>query len=87
MYNNIFTYFQTIAFSEALYFALPFKQINCTPDVFNGVGIFTSIFCPNKDGLKLLLRTTLTSILVRPTSRTNGITLKGKDMSFVVRYL
>lgn len=38
------TYFQTIAFSEALYFALPFRQINCTPDVFNGVGIFTSIF-------------------------------------------
>lgn len=52
------TYFQTIAFSEALYFALPFKQINCTPDVFRGVGIFTSIFWPSNDGLKFDLSTT-----------------------------
>lgn len=29
---------------------------------------------------------TLTSILVRPTSRTNGITRNGNEMSFVVRY-
>lgn len=82
-----YTYFHTIAFSEALYLAFPFKQISWTPDVFRGVGIFTSIFWPSKEGLKLLFRTTLTSILVRPTSRTKGITLNGKDMSFVVRYL
>ena len=81
------TYFHTIAFSDALYFAFPFKQINCTPDVFKGVGIFTSIFCPNNEGLKFDFRTTFTSILVRPTSRTNGITRKGREMSFVVRYL
>lgn len=55
---KISTYFQTIAFSDALYFAFPFKQINCTPDVFNGVGIFTSIFCPSSDGLKLDFKTT-----------------------------
>lgn len=53
------TYFQTMAFSDALYFALPFRQINCTPDVFSGVGIFTSIFWPNNDGLKFDLSTTL----------------------------
>lgn len=47
----------------------------------------TSIFCPNKDGLKFDLRTTLTSILVRPTSRTSGITRNGREISFVVRYL
>lgn len=57
-YGTHSTHFQTIAFSDALYFALPFKQINCTPDVFNGVGIFTSIFCPNNDGLKLDFKTT-----------------------------
>jgi hypothetical protein len=55
--------------------------------VFKGVGIFTSIFCPSKDGLKFDFNTTFTSILVRPTSRTKGITRKGKEMSFVVRYL
>ncbi len=37
--------------------------------------------------LKLDLMTTLTSSLVRPTSRTRGITRKGSEMSFVVRYL
>lgn len=76
-----------IAFSDALYLAFPFKQINCTPDVFKGVGIFTSIFWPKSAGLKLLFSTTFTSILVRPTSRTKGITRKGSEMSFVVRYL
>lgn len=76
-----------MAFSEALYLAFPFKQISCTPEVFSGVGILTSIFCPNRDDLKLLFKTTLTSILVRPTSLTSGITRKGRDMSFVVRYL
>lgn len=54
--NN--THFQTIAFSDALYFAFPFIQINCTPDVLRGVGIFTSIFWPSKDGLKFDLSTT-----------------------------
>ena len=49
--------------------------------------VHTSIFCPNTDGLKLDFRTTLTSILDRPTSRTNGMTLNGKLMSLVVRYL
>lgn len=81
------THFQTMAFSDALYLAFPFKQINWTPDVFKGVGIFTSIFCPSNDGLKFDFKTTFTSILVRPTSRTNGITRKGKEISFVVRYL
>jgi len=80
-------YFQTMAFSDALYLAFPFRQINWTPDVFKGVGIFTSIFCPSNDGLKFDFKTTFTSILVRPTSRTNGITRKGKDISLVVRYL
>lgn len=83
--NN--TYFHTIAFSEALYFALPLRQINWTPEVFNGVGIFTSIFWPRSDGLKLLFKTHLTSIFVRPTSLTRGITLNGKFISLVVRYL
>lgn len=83
----LIAYFQTIAFSDALYLAFPFKQINWTPEVFSGVGILTSIFWPSSDGLKLLFRTTFTSILVRPTSRTKGMTLNGNDMSFVVRYL
>ena len=47
----------------------------------------TSIFCPKIDGLKLDFKTTLTSILDLPTSLTKGMTLKGKLMSFVVRYL
>jgi len=81
------TYFQTIAFSEALYLAFPLRQMSWTPDVLRGVGIFTSIFCPKRLGLKLDLRTTFTSILVRPTSRTKGITRNGNEMSFVVRYL
>lgn len=95
-----------MAFSDALYLAFPFKQINWTPDVLSGVGIFTSIFWPNSDGLKfdfnttcvrlthrqtvrwmvIRKRLTLTSILVRPTSRTNGITRNGNDISLVVRY-
>uniref|UniRef100_A0A182Q0Q7 Uncharacterized protein n=1 Tax=Anopheles farauti TaxID=69004 RepID=A0A182Q0Q7_9DIPT len=57
--------------------------INCTPDVLSGVGIFTSIFCPSSDGLKLDFSTTFTSILVRPTSRTSGITRNGNEMSLV----
>lgn len=47
----------------------------------------TSIFCPKMEGLKLDFRTTLTSILVLPTSRTKGITRNGKLISLVVRYL
>lgn len=41
--NNLTTktYFQTMAFSLALYFAFPFIQITWTPLVFNGVGIRT----------------------------------------------
>ena len=35
------TYFQTMAFSLALYLALPFMQITCTPLVFSGVGMRT----------------------------------------------
>lgn len=35
------TYFQTMAFSLALYLAFPFMQITCTPLVFRGVGIRT----------------------------------------------
>lgn len=46
-----------------------------------------SIFCASSEGLKLDLTTTLTSIFVRPTSRTNGITRKGNEISLVVRYL
>lgn len=76
-----------MAFSDALYLALPFMHKSWTPEVFNGVGMRISIFCANKDGLKLDLTTTLTSIFVRPTSRTSGITRKGNDMSLVVRYL
>ncbi len=60
--------------------------MSCTPDVFNGVGILTSIFCANKEALKLDLMTTLTSNLVLPTSLTSGMTLKGREMSLVVRY-
>lgn len=56
--NRNKTHFHTIAFSDALYLALPFKQISCTPDVLSGVGIFTSIFWPSNDGLKFDLRTT-----------------------------
>lgn len=47
----------------------------------------TSIFWASKEGLKFDLITTFTSSLVRPTSRTSGITRKGRIMSFVVRYL
>lgn len=35
------TYFQTMAFSLALYFAFPFIQMTCTPLVLRGVGIRT----------------------------------------------
>lgn len=35
------TDFQTMAFSLALYLALPFMQITCTPLVFRGVGMRT----------------------------------------------
>ena len=37
--------------------------------------------------MKLDLTTTLTSSLDLPTSLTKGITRKGREMSFVVRYL
>ena len=37
--------------------------------------------------MKLDLTTTLTSSLDLPTSLTRGITRKGREMSFVVRYL
>ena len=47
----------------------------------------TSIFWASNEGLKLDLITTFTSNFVRPTSLTKGITRKGKEMSFVVRYL
>lgn len=49
--------------------------------------ILTSIFCARSEGLKLDLMTTLTSSFVRPTSRTSGMTRKGRMMSLVVRYL
>ena len=48
---------------------------------------FTSIFWPKIDCLKFDLITTLTSIRDLPTSLTNGMTLNGKLISFVVRYL
>ena len=48
--------------------------------------VLTSIFWPRIEGLKFDLRTTLTSILVRPTSRTNGMHRNGKLISLVVRY-
>jgi hypothetical protein len=51
--------FQQMQFSPALYFALPFMQISCTPLVFGGVGMRTSIFWASSDGLKLDLMTTL----------------------------
>lgn len=38
---NMLTYFQTMAFSLALYFAFPFMQMTCTPLVLRGVGIRT----------------------------------------------
>lgn len=81
------THFQTIALSDALYLAFPLRQSNCTPAVFRGVGIRTSIFCPNNDGLNMDFSTAFTSIRVRPTSRTNGIIRKGSEISLVVRYL
>jgi hypothetical protein len=81
------THFHTMAFSEALYLALPFMQISWTPEVFSGVGMRTSIFCASSEGLKLDLMTTFTSSFVRPTSRTRGITRNGSEISFVVRYL
>lgn len=37
----MYTYFQTMAFSLALYFAFPFMQMTCTPLVLRGVGIRT----------------------------------------------
>lgn len=76
-----------MALSEALYLAFPFRHSNCTPAVFKGVGILTSIFCPNSEGLNIDFNTAFTSIRVRPTSRTNGIIRKGSDISLVVRYL
>ena len=54
------------------------------PDSFFSL---TSIFCANKEGLKLLLITTFTSILVLPASLTRGITRNGREISLVVRYL
>merc|ERR1719318_1563042 len=79
--------FHTMAFSLALYLAFPFMQMSCTPLVLRGVGILISNFWANRLGLKLDLTTTLTSSLERPTSLTRGITLKGREMSLVVRYL
>lgn len=75
-----------MAFSLALYLALPFMQISWTPEVLSGVGILTSIFCPIREGLKLVFSTTLTSIFVRPTSRRSGIIRNGNEMSLVMRY-
>ncbi len=47
------TYFHTMAFSLALYFAFPFIQITCTPLVFRGVGIRTcSKHSPHKSSDK-----------------------------------
>ena len=79
--------FHTMAFSLALYLALPFMQISCTPLVLRGVGILISSFWASRLGLKLDLTTTLTSSLDLPTSLTRGITRKGREMSLVVRYL
>ena len=73
--------------SLTLYLAFPFMQISWTPEVLSGVGMRTSIFWANSEGLKLDLMTTLTSNLVRPTSLTRGITRNGREMSLVVRYL
>ena len=49
--------------------------------------LLASTFWASREGLKLLLMTTLTSIFWRPTSLTNGITRKGRLISFVIRYL
>lgn len=38
---SMLSYFQTMAFSLALYFAFPFMQMTCTPLVLRGVGIRT----------------------------------------------
>ena len=46
--------FHTIAFSLALYFALPFMQINWTPLVFSGVGILFHTTLRSTDQLKIL---------------------------------
>lgn len=43
------TYFQTMAFSLALYLALPFIHNTCTPLVFNGVGMRT---CMGRDNMR-----------------------------------
>lgn len=47
--NRLETYFQTIAFSLALYFAFPFIQRTCTPLVFRGVGTRTWIWCRDNE--------------------------------------
>lgn len=62
---------------------IPGDKFSLLPNPLN----LTSIFWASSEGLKLDLITTLTSSLVRPTSRTSGITRKGRMMSLVVRYL
>ncbi len=51
-----------MALSEALYFALPFRQRSWTPEVFNGVGIRTSIFWARRVDLNCDFRTTWRTI-------------------------
>lgn len=62
-------------------------HMSWTPQVFGGVGILTSIFCPISVDLKFDLTITLTSILPFPVSLTSGMTRKGRLISLVVRYL
>lgn len=61
-------------------------HISWTPQVFGGVGILTSIFCPIRVDLKFDLTMTFTSILPLPVSLTSGMTLNGRLMSLVVLY-
>ena len=71
----VITHFQTIAFSEALYLALPFMQMSWTPEVLSGVGMRTSIFCASRDCLKLVLMTTYGKcILIHVPHRTFKMT-------------
>ena len=56
------TYFQTMAFSLALYRAFPFIQITCTPLVFSGVGIRT--YNDNKHKVVVVVRVVVVVVVV-----------------------
>lgn len=77
----------TIAFLVASYFALPLVTLIVAFAVLSGTGTSTTTPSANILGPKSDLTATLASRRVRPSSLITGITLNGRLMPSVLRYL